>query len=213
MIVNGAGYDPWMDRLLAADPDADRIVLNVAALTGTPPGANPHLWYAPATMHILAARVAEALSRLDPTHAPAYAAGLTRVRARLAELDARIAALRARFGGEPVAATEPVFDPMAAALGLVMRDTGFQRAAMNGTEPAAGDVAAIEDDLRERRVRVLLVNAQVSNASTQRLLDIAADASVPAFGVYETLPPGLDYTAWMMAELDCVQTALAVSTP
>ena len=124
-----------------------------------------------------------------------------------------MATLRARFAGEPIAATEPVFNLMAAALGLTMRDLPFQLAAMNGTEPPASAVAALEADLRGRRVRVLLVNAQVSNASTTRLLDIATESAVPAFGVTETQPNRVDYTAWMMAELDCLQTALEVATP
>ena len=213
VIVNGAGYDPWMDRLLAADPVAGRIVINVATLSGATARTNPHLWYAPATMHRVASAVTEALSRLDPDDAPAFAAAGARMQARLGALDTRIAGLRARFGGQPIAATEPVFDPMAAALGLDMRDASYQLAAMNGTEPSASAVAAIEDDVRERRVRVLLVNAQVSNDSTRRLLAIAEDASVPAIGVTETEPAGVDYTTWMLAELDCVQAALEVSTP
>ena len=213
VIVNGAGYDPWMDRLLAANPVAGRIVINVAALSGAPAGANPHLWYAPATMHLLTSAVTGALSRLDPAGALAFAAAGARLQARLGALDARVAALRARFAGQPITATEPVFDPMAAALGLTMRDAAYQLAAMNGTEPSASAVAAIEDDVRGRRVRVLLVNAQVSNDSTKRLLDIAEDASVPAIGVSETEPAGVDYTTWMLAELDCVQAALEVSTP
>ena len=94
-----------------------------------------------------------------------------------------------------------------------MRDIPFQLAAMNGTEPSASAVAGLEDDLRERRVRVLLVNAQISNAATTRLLDIATEAAVPAIGVTETQPAGVDYTAWMMAELDCLQAALEVATP
>ncbi|MGA2568723.1 MAG: zinc ABC transporter substrate-binding protein, partial [Pseudolabrys sp.] len=32
-IVNGADYDPWMEKLLAAAPRADRLTINVAALT------------------------------------------------------------------------------------------------------------------------------------------------------------------------------------
>ena len=34
VIFNGADYDPWMDKLLKASPQPDRIVINVAALTG-----------------------------------------------------------------------------------------------------------------------------------------------------------------------------------
>ncbi len=56
-IVNGADYDPWMEKLLAAAPRPGRLVINVAALTARKAGDNPHLWYDPAIIR----RVAMAL--------------------------------------------------------------------------------------------------------------------------------------------------------
>src|SRR5882757_8113807 len=50
VILNGADYDPWMDKLLAAAPRPGRLVINVAALTAAKAGSNPHLWYDPTTM-------------------------------------------------------------------------------------------------------------------------------------------------------------------
>ena len=213
VIMNGAGYDPWMAGLLAANPVPDRIVLDAAALTHARDGANPHLWVDPATMHVLAGNIAASLTRLDAPDAALFAAGLARAQGRLATLDARVAAIRARFGGATIAATEPVFGPMAAALGLTVRDMRFQLAVMNGTEPRASDVAAIEADLRTHKVRALIFNAQVTDASTQRLLDIASQAGVPVVGVTETLPPGEDYTAWMFSELSRVENALSAAAP
>ena len=70
-------------------------------------------------------------------------------------------------------ATEPVFGPMAEALGLTMRNQRFQLAMMNDTEPSARDVAAFERDLKERKVKVLIYNSQVSEKLTERLRDIA----------------------------------------
>jgi zinc/manganese transport system substrate-binding protein len=209
VIVNGAGYDPWMDRLLAASPKPAREVISVAALMHAAPGANPHLWYDPATAPRVAQDVADALLR----HAPSGTAAGTRHRLGLfltdaGALQARIATLRARFAGAPVEATEPVFDYMAAALGLTVRNARFQLAVMNGTEPRASDVAAMEDDLRAHRVRALIYNAQVSDPATARLRDIARAVGVPLIGVSETLPPGKTYLAWMQAELDAVAKAL-----
>ncbi len=209
VIENGAGYDPWMTALLAADPAGGRVVIDVAALVHAPAGANPHLWYDPAVMRRAAGAIAGALARLAPAQAAALHAHAARVAARLDVLDARVAALRARFGGQAVAATEPVFAPMAAALGLVVRDAPFQLAVMNGTEPRASAVAAIEADLRRHAVRALLFNAQVTDGATQRLLGIAREAGVPVVGVTETLPAGEDYTGWMLAQLDRLEAALA----
>ncbi len=50
VIYNGADYDPWMDKLIAATDRPQRIVINVANLLGRKPGDNPHLWYDPAAM-------------------------------------------------------------------------------------------------------------------------------------------------------------------
>ena len=63
VILNGANYDPWMDKLLAAVPRPDRTVISAAQLTGRKPGDNPHLWYDPVTMPAVATALAEALGQ------------------------------------------------------------------------------------------------------------------------------------------------------
>lgn len=50
VIYNGADYDPWMAKLLAASKNAKRATVVVAELVGKKAGDNPHLWYDPATM-------------------------------------------------------------------------------------------------------------------------------------------------------------------
>jgi len=208
VIVNGAGYDPWMDRLLEASPAPGRAVISVALLVGARPGANPHLWYDPAAAPLVARAVAAALAQ---RHDAGVQQRLTSFLQGTDQLRARITALRGRLAGVKVEATEPVFDYMAAALGLTMRNARFQLAVMNGTEPRASDVAAMEDDLRAHRVRALIYNTQVSDPATVRLRGIADAAGVKLIGVSETLPPGQTYLAWMQAELDAVARALGAS--
>src|SRR5439155_10348223 len=48
VVVNGVGYDPWADKLVAANPVDNRTVLNVGDLVGVKAGGNPHRWYGPA---------------------------------------------------------------------------------------------------------------------------------------------------------------------
>lgn len=215
VICNGAGYDPWMDGLLAAGRTPGREVITAATLMGRHPGDNPHLWYDPATLRAVAAALAAALAVQDPPHAAGYAARAEAFAATLDRLDAQIAAVRARHAGVPVAATEPVFGLMGARLGLVVRDGRFALAVMNGTEPRVSDTAAFEDDLRRHRVRALLYNGQTSSAATQRLLGIARAAGVPVVPVTETEPAGTTYQAWMATELDTLDRALSppASTP
>jgi zinc/manganese transport system substrate-binding protein len=209
VILNGANYDPWMDKLLAAAPRQERTVINAAQLTGRKPGDNPHLWYDPATMPAVATALAETLAKADSTHASDYAARLKTTLAALARVTQRVAQLKAKHAGAVVTATEPVFGPMTEALGLTMRNQRFQLAMMNDTEPSARDVAAFESDLKEHKVKVLIYNSQVSEKLTERLRDIAGKAKVPVVGVTETMPANVSFQDWVLGELDALDKALS----
>ena len=209
VVYNGADYDPWMDRLLAASPTAKRQAIEVAPLVNKKAGDNPHIWYDPRTMPALAVRVADVLSRLDPAHAEAYADRVAAFDKSMKGLTDRIGELRREYAGTVVTATEPVFGYMAEALGLEMRNQRFQHAIMNGTEPSAADVAAFERDLRTRAVRLLLYNSQTGEALAKRMRSIATEAGVPVVGVTETQPAGKSYQEWMISELNVLARALA----
>jgi zinc/manganese transport system substrate-binding protein len=208
VVYNGAGYDPWMTQLLSATGPLDRKVIVVADLLHRKAGDNPHLWYDPAAMPALAKALVTALSKRDPTHKADYDRNLQTFLASLQPLDAKIVALREKFGGIQVTATEPVFGYMSAALGFSMRNERFQQAVMNNAEPRASDVMAFEDDLRARTIQLLFYNSQATDPAAQRLLRIARQSKIPTVAVTETQPPGKSYQAWMMSELDAIAQAL-----
>ncbi|MEJ0097087.1 MAG: zinc ABC transporter substrate-binding protein [Bauldia sp.] len=80
---------------------------------------------------------------------------------------------------------------------------------MNDTEPSARDTAAMEADLKGRKVKVFFYNSQVTDPLTDRLLKFANAASVPVVGVSETQPAGKSFAEWMLAQLDATEKALA----
>ncbi|MDC6131248.1 zinc ABC transporter substrate-binding protein, partial [Burkholderia gladioli] len=208
VVYNGADYDPWMAKLLAASKNATRKTIVVADLVGKKPGDNPHLWYDPATMPAAALAISAALGAADPSHKADYDANLAGFLASLKPIDAKVAALRAQYKGVPVTATEPVFGYMSDAIGLEMRNLRFQLATMNDTEASATDIAAFENDLRKRQVKVLIYNSQAEEPMTKRMLKIAKDASVPTVSVTETQPAGKTFQQWMLAQLDALGAAL-----
>ena len=210
-IANGADYDPWFDRLLKAAPRPGRAEIDVAVLIGSKAGDNPHLWYDPAAMPAFAKAFAAALSRTDPAHVADYETRLQAVLASLKPIDDKVAAMRGRYNGVPVTATEPVFGLMTDAIGLVNRNQSFQLALMNETEPGAKDVAAFESDLKRRTVKALISNTQVSEAMSKRMIATAQAADVPVVGVTETLPAGRHFQDWVMSELDALDKALGGS--
>ncbi|MGI4744454.1 MAG: metal ABC transporter solute-binding protein, Zn/Mn family [Janthinobacterium lividum] len=211
VVSNGIGYDPWMATLIAASSAQGkpaRSVLVVADLIGRHAGDNPHLWYDPITMPAYARGLSALLARRDPANTADYAVRLDHVLAAVAPVAVRAAALKSRYAGTPVTATEPVFGNMASALGLDMHNQRFQLAVMNDTEPAVSDVVLMEQDLRQRRVRLLFFNSQATNSAARRLETVARQAGIPVVGVTETEPHDQDYTQWMLAELDAVDHAL-----
>jgi zinc/manganese transport system substrate-binding protein len=202
VVYSGLDYDPWMEMLLSSTRPAHRRVIAVAELLHLKPGTNPHIWYDPLTMPVFARAIASAIGGDNQ-------ARLDRFLASLRPIDDKVAALQARFAGVPVTATEPVFGPMAAAIGLYMRNESFQMAVMNDTEPSVADTAAFERDLKTRRVRVLIYNSQATDSAAQYLRDTARSAKIPVVGVTETEPPGTTYQSWMLDQLNRLEGALS----
>jgi zinc/manganese transport system substrate-binding protein len=209
VVFNGADYDPWMERLIKVMPKPGHAVIVAADLVHKTAGDNPHLWYDPETMPAVATALAAAFAAADPDHKAGYATRLKAFLASLGPMNQKIAEITGKYSGVPVTASEPVFGYMAEALKLKMRNTRFQIAVMNDTEPSAGDIAAFEHDLKSRNVRVLFYNKQASNNLVQRLVGLARASRIPVVGVTETEPPGLSYQAWMQSELDATEKALA----
>jgi zinc/manganese transport system substrate-binding protein len=213
VIFNGDNYDSWMTNLIAAAPRLGRVVLNVAELTGKRPPDNPHLWYAPGIMQVVADTLSDTFGKIDPAQAADYAARREAFDRSLAEIDKKIDLIRENFAGTAVTATEPLFGYMASALALKMRNQRFQLAVMNNTEPSASDIAAFEQDLKEHRVKVLLFNQQATTNLTRRMVEIAHRANIPMVALTETEPADTNYQSWMLAQLDELQKALARSSP
>jgi zinc/manganese transport system substrate-binding protein len=211
VIVNGAGYDEWMTKLLDAAPSSHRRVLTVAALlhvSGADP--NPHLWYDAPALPAVVAGIGAAMSRADPTHDLDYRAGIARTTSSLGPLLTAVTALRFRFAGSPVAYTERVPGLMLAAAGLrVLTPSSFARSVEDGTDPTPADESAMTRLLSTRRVKVLLYNEQATSALTVRLRRVAQSAGVAVVPVTETEPAGQSFTAWQLSQVQALTRALA----
>jgi len=213
VIFNGADYDAWVDKLLKAAPRPDRVIINVASVAKRKAGDNPHLWYDPTVMRLSARAIAAALTKIDSAHGSDVATRLAAYEASLKPIDDKIAALRAKYAGTPVTASEPVFGYMASALGFTMRNERLQLAVMNDTEPSARDIAAFEQDLKKRAVHLMFYNKQAGSKLVQRLVEVARASKVPVVGVTETMPPDTNFQNWMLRQLDDVEKALREAAP
>ncbi|HET7572921.1 MAG TPA: zinc ABC transporter substrate-binding protein [Gaiellaceae bacterium] len=209
-VQNGAGYDDFMERLERAAPSGRRVVVSVADALGAADGANPHLWYDVPRLPAVARALADGLVAADPSHAAAYRAGLRRLLRSLAPLEREVARIRARFAGAPVAYTESVAGYLVGAAGLRnLAPPEFTRALEEGNAPPPAAVLRMEALVRDRRVRVLLYDAQAPSPLTVRLRDAARAAGVAVVAVTETLPPGRTFEAWQLAQARTLERALS----
>jgi zinc/manganese transport system substrate-binding protein len=209
VIVNGAGYDPWMEKLIGAHQSLGREEIRVSKLTGRKAGDNPHLWYDPAAMKAAARALAAELGAVDPAHKADYEQGEMKFIDSLKPLDDKIATMRDSYAGQPVAASEPVFGYQAALIGLKVRDEKYALAIQNNAEPTPSEVAGFENDLKGKKVKAMLYNAQASEPAVARLVELAKANGIPVVGVSETEPRGSTYQEWMMGQLNALDRALA----
>src|SRR2546423_12295116 len=131
-----------------------------------------------------------ALSKLDPQNAAYFAEGKAKYLAALRPVNDKIAALKAKYAGAPIAFTENVAGYLTDAIGLkVLTPPGFMEAIESGTDPAPADVAAERGLITGKKVKVLVYNSQVTSQITQQIHDLAEQNGVPIVGVAETLSP------------------------
>jgi zinc/manganese transport system substrate-binding protein len=212
IVQNSLGYDAYMNRIEAASPSASRHVIDVQALLGLPDSTpNPHLWYLPRTMPLVAQAIARDLSAIDPSHAAYYAANAKRFDASLQPWYAALKAFATKYRRTPVAVTEPVGDYALQAAGAVIKTPfTFQADVMNGVDPSPQGVTLQNGLFDGRKVKVFLYNQQVTDSLTESLLARARRDHIPVVGLYETMPtPGYDYQSWMLAEIRALQQAVA----
>ncbi len=215
VIVNGIGYDPWADRLLAANPVPGRAVLDVGTLVGAPAGGNPHRWYSPPDVQRVIDAITAQYKKLDPKDASFFDSQRSSFESKgLADYHRLISDIRARYAGTPVGASESIFALMAPALGLdLITPPSFLTAISEGTEPTAADKATIDHQIQSHEIKVYVYNSQNATPDIQRQIDEARSAGIPVATITETLvPAGASFQAWQVRELQDLTAALAQAT-
>jgi zinc/manganese transport system substrate-binding protein len=212
LIENGVGYDTFMGKIESASPDSQRLVINVQKLLGLPEStSNPHLWYKPTTMPLVAKAIVSDLSALQPAHAAYFQANDAAFEASLQPWRRALAQFSKRYPDTTVATTEPVADYMLEAAGIKnLTPFSMQADIMNGTDPAPQNVSLQNGLFSGHKVKIFVHNQQVTDSLTESFVNAAKRAGIPVVGVYETMPaPGYDYQSWMLAEVKSLEKAVS----
>ena len=229
VVVNGSGYDNWAITA-AANVDEPPVIIRAAEVAGLEVpedehggheaeesgehaahgGMDPHVWYEPDAVAAVSASVSEWLASTSPDAADYFAERRTAWTRELDEYFAAVDEVRAAAVGRTYAATESVFDRMAAAVGLTdATPDGYRRAASNESDPAPGDLTEFDQALTSGSIDVLIFNTQTSGSIREVLRTAAEDADVPVVEVTES-PPDADgsFLEWQLDQLEALSDAL-----
>jgi zinc/manganese transport system substrate-binding protein len=212
VIANGVGYDPWVAKLVEANPASARSVLTVGDLVGVKEGGNPHRWYSPDDVHRVIEQIAADYTRIDPADAGYFDQQKQTYETQgLARYNQLIADINSRFGGTPIGASESIVTPLAEGLGLKMATPeSFLDAVSEGTDPTAADKITVDQQIETKQIKVFVFNSQNSTPDVAALVTAAKAAGIPVATVTETLvPPTASFQDWQVGQLQGIEHALS----
>jgi zinc/manganese transport system substrate-binding protein len=211
VVENGVGYDPWVKKFLAAD-SSDPTVLSVGDLVRVPDGGNPHRWYNPTDVQAVVAELVRDLQQLDPADSSYFAAQQTRFNTTaLADYNATIAAIKTKYAGAKVGASESIFEMLAPALDLdLITPSSFLKAISEGTDVSAADKQTIDRQIKNHEIEIYVYNSQNVTPDVQAQLALVKAQKIPYATITETLTPeNASYQEWQTIQLRGIEAALA----
>jgi zinc/manganese transport system substrate-binding protein len=212
VIENGLTYDTWMDKLLSASPNPDRILITAGTIAPDPLLDNPHVWYGIDNISAIAGAITNALIKTDPADAMVFQANLATFNASLAPITAKMNEIGTQYSGTAVGLTETIYLYQTEAMGLgVLTPFDFEKAIAEGNDPSAQDVNTANQQILKKQISVLIYNSQTVTPITTNLLNEANANGIPVVPVTETMPPNDTYQTWMLSELNALEVALAQS--
>jgi zinc/manganese transport system substrate-binding protein len=214
-IVNGIGYDTWADKLLAANPGNNRTELKIGDLVKVKPGGNPHRWYSPDDVHQVIEKITADYKKIDPADAAYFDQQKNTFETKtLADYNKLIADIKTKYAGTPIGASESIVTPLAEGLGLKMlTPESFLDAMSEGTDPTAQDKATIDQQIKNKQIKIYVYNSQNSTPDVQAQVNQAQAEGIPVATVTETLTPaGATFQQWQTTQLHGIEQALAKAT-
>ncbi|MCZ8515036.1 zinc ABC transporter substrate-binding protein [Paenibacillus filicis] len=209
VVYTGIGYDEWIQKLIQASSSSKTLIAVGSDLLEKKDGDNPHVWYDPTSMPKLADALADKLAKLDPGQAEAFKKRALDYKASLAPLQDLVQKLK-QSSPTDIAVSEPVFAYMAEALNLKVVNPSFAKAVEEETDPAAADIADLQNQIKGKKIKAFVQNTQVDNPTVKNMVDLVTANQIPVVHVTETEPQGKNYLQWMSEELNELKKGLDV---
>ena len=216
VILNGAGYEPWLDWVSL--PDA--ILLDTSAGVRErlipleeetvhqhgPEGAHSHqglaftIWLDPTLAMEQASVIEQAISEMVPRNQTAHQARLASLQARLAGLDEDLRIAFETFGDQAMLFSHPVYQYLAARYGL----NGVSVHWEPGEDPGIKAWIDFQNVLRSHPAELMIWEDEPGDVTADQLEQFGIKP-IP-FHTASNLPEGSDYFEVMNANLDRLNT-------
>ncbi len=211
----GAGFEPWVGRVVPTLPRRVGVVRATAGLpllpaAGRPGGPgqegwDPHVWLDPVLAQQVVEAIAFALIAADADGARVYRDGAARTRAELDRLHAEFQAGLERCARRLLVASHTAFAYLARRYGL---EHVGRAGATPEADPAPGAVARLAGALRARGVRTIFVEPGGPSRLAEALAQEIGARTVPLDPLESPPPAGGDYFSAMRSNLRTLRAEL-----
>lgn len=178
-VYNGAGFEPWVSRLLADDVSSKTLIVRategIALLTSTPssdsrgparPAPDPHVWLDPVLAQSMVVTIQGALAKADPDHASTYAKNATRFLAELQALHEKFTAGLAHCERREVVASHAAWAYLAKRYALTLVPV---MGLAPESEPSPAQLASVVRFARDRKVKYIFFETLVNPGLAETL--------------------------------------------
>lgn len=191
VVVNGLGFEGWIDRLVKTSRTTAPVVVATRGVTpredADAHGTDPHAWQSVANARIYVANIRDGLIAVDPGAAEAYRANADAYLGELAALEAETTATIATIPQErrKIITTHDAFGYFGAAYGL-----GFiaPEGVATEAEPSARDVARIIRQIAAQKIPAVFME-NITNPRTIRRIAAESGARVGGTLFSDALSP------------------------
>jgi zinc/manganese transport system substrate-binding protein len=187
VIMNGGGYDDFVEQLVAAD-ETPAILINAYNASGDDDTRNEHIWYSASQVKDVGNVIFSALESVDRNSTPIYESNLTEFEAKIKLIEIRTAEIASAWGGAKVFATEPVIHYLLEDTGMIDITPAEFREAIE-EERDVPPFAMLEAKKVIKQAKFIAVQLDTSTAQIDKLLE---DERRAAYGFGELLPQDPD---------------------
>lgn len=228
LVYNGAGTEPWVEKLKNELINKGVVVVEAAAGLATlmgeegesgketafpagyrPAGVDPHVWLDPVLAEEMVKRIAGALAEADPRGREGYLARAEEYCRRLKELDEEYRRALGGLSGRKIVVTHEAFGYLARRYGLVQ--IGITSLAPD-REPEPRQMKKVAEICRQDNIRYIFFEPQVSPRLAEAVARETGARTLVLHPLASLTPEqesaGLDYIALMRENLANLKTAL-----